>query len=252
MKLRAAVFAFTSCEGCSLMILNLERELLSLLEKVEFVNFREAVDERRDDYDLAIIDGAITRAHEVEELKKIRERARVLIAMGACAVQGGLYYLRNYADTDCAKKYVYGEKAESFEVMPVRPVSEYVPVDYNIYGCPVDRRELFEVISAAAVGRRPNIPDYPVCNECRMAENICVFERGLTCFGPITRAGCGAICPSFSTGCCGCRGPVSRPFIESYLRIMEEHGVKPEDVAEGFRKYNGWWAEGHEGRKGKG
>src|SRR5512146_2846704 len=130
-KPKIAVFAFTSCEGCSLMILNLEDEMLDLLGQVELVNFREAIDERRDDYDIAIIDGAITRQHEVDELKEIRSRAKVLVAMGACAVQGGLYYLRNYHDPKFSMEYVFGDKASHFDALPVRPVSHYVTVDYN-------------------------------------------------------------------------------------------------------------------------
>ncbi|MGA2193371.1 MAG: NADH:ubiquinone oxidoreductase, partial [Nitrospirota bacterium] len=146
MKPKAAVFAFTSCEGCSLMILNLEDELLGLLDKIELVNFREAMDVKRDDYDIAIIDGTVTTEHEVEELKAIRDKAKVLIAMGACAVQGGLYYLKNYHDPEETARYVYGDMAGHFKTLPVRPLSHYVKVDYNLYGCPMDKKEFLEVI----------------------------------------------------------------------------------------------------------
>jgi len=243
---KAAVFAFSSCEGCSLIMLELEDRLLDILGQVEFVNFREAIDERRDDYDVAFIDGAITREHEIEELKDIRAKAKVLVAMGACAVQGGLYYLKNYHDPAETVKYVYGDKAALFDTMPVRPVSHFVKVDYNIYGCPIDKGEFVEVLRSILLGKRPNIPNYPICNECRMAENICVFDRGLTCFGPVTRAGCGAICPSHSTGCCGCRGLVDKPFIESHRHILKEHGKTLEDIMAQFREYNGYWEDTHE------
>ncbi|HLB25225.1 MAG TPA: NADH:ubiquinone oxidoreductase, partial [Nitrospirota bacterium] len=143
-------------------------------------------------------------------------------------------------------EYVYGEKAAHFDTLPVRPLSHYVKVDYNLYGCPMDKREFIEVIRSALLGKKPNIPNYPVCNECRMAENICVFERGLTCFGPVSRAGCGAICPAHGTGCCGCRGLVDKPFIESHRRILMEHGMDMDDILSQFREFNGYWEETHE------
>ncbi len=184
MKPKVAVFAFTSCEGCSLIMLEMEERLPDIISQVEFVNFREVIDEKCDDYDIAIIDGAITRESEVDELKAIRGRAKIVVAMGACAVQGGLYALKNFHDPEKTMEYVYGDKAGSFDTMPVRPLSHYVAVDFNIYGCPIDKKEFLEVFRSLILGKRPNIPDYPICNECRMAENICVFDRGLYVHGP--------------------------------------------------------------------
>ena len=240
---RVAVFAFTSCEGCSLMILSLEDELPNILGQVELVNFREAIDAKSDDYDIAIIDGAITREKEIEELKKIRAKAKVLVAMGACAVQGGLYGLKNFHDPVATGKYVYGDMARHFDTLPARPVSHYVTVDHNIYGCPISKGEFVEVLHSIMLGKRPYIPDYPLCNECRTAENICVFDRGGRCFGPVTRAGCGAICPAHNTGCCGCRGLVDKPFIESHRNILMEHGMTPAEIAAWYREFNGYLEE---------
>ena len=127
--------------------------------------------------------------------------------------------------------------------MPVRPLSHYVAVDFNIYGCPIDKKEFLEVFRSLILGKKPNIPDYPICNECRMAENICVFERGLLCMGPVTRAGCGAICPAHGLGCCGCRGMVDKPFILSHRRIMAEHGVSEEDYMAKLREFNGYYQQ---------
>ena len=249
---KVGVFAFTSCEGCSLQILNLEEQILDLVGRVEFVNFREAIDARREDYDIAIIDGAITREHEIAEIKEIRRKAAVLVSMGSCAVQGGLYFLKNYHDPNETVKYVYGNMAGHFDTLPVRPVAQYVPVDYNIYGCPINKKEFVEVITSIILGRKPNIPDYPICNECRMAENVCVFEKGLTCMGPATRAGCGAICPAHGTGCCGCRGPMEDPPFDQHRAIMLEHGVDKEGWFEWFKEFNGWYAEAHEKPENKG
>lgn len=238
MKPKVAVFAFTSCEGCSLVILSLEEIMLDLLGAVEFVNFREAIDERRDDYDIAIIDGAISQKHEIAELKELRERAKVVVAMGACAVQGGLYALRNSFATGYPAKYVYGSHAGEYGVLPVTPLSAHVKVDHNLYGCPIDKGEFVELVRSLLAGRRPFVPDYPVCNECRTGENICVFELGKTCMGPVTRAGCGAICPAHGSGCCACRGTVGEPCLESHRHIMESHGVSPEETLERLRLFN--------------
>lgn len=246
MKPRVAVFAFTSCEGCSLQILNLEDEILDLLGHIEIVNFREAIDEKREDYDIAIIDGAVTREREIEELKNIRAKARVLVAMGACAVQGGVYYLKNYQDPEFTARYVYGDMAKHMDSLPVRPLSHYVAVDYNLYGCPMEKREFLEMVRSVLLGKKPIVPNYPICNECRMAENICVFDRGLTCFGPVTRAGCGAICPAHGIGCCGCRGMVDKPFVESHRNILTEHGMTMDEILAQFREFNGYWEDTHE------
>ena len=242
MKPRVAVFAFTSCEGCSLIILNLEEKILDLLGAVDVVNWREAIDEKSDEFDVAIIDGTVTRAHEVEELKHIRERAKVLIAIGACAVQGGVYALKNYHDLGVAVETVYGKGAD-VETLPVKPLSEYVKVDYNVYGCPINKPELVEVVTSALLGRKANIPDYPMCNECRTKGNVCVFEKGLTCMGPVTRAGCGALCPTFGSGCDACRGLVTDPPLDQYRAIMLEHGVPSDEAINRLRIFNGYWAE---------
>jgi len=235
---KVAVFALTSCEGCSLMILNLEDVMLDVLGAIEFVNFREAVDERRDEYDVAFIDGAVTRESEAEELRAIRERARVLIPIGACAVQGGLYALRDRFEPGYPAMYVYGDAAERFDSLEVRPVEHYVSVDHRVYGCPIDKREFIEVLRSVLIGRTPFIPDYPVCNECRTSENVCVFDKGKDCMGPVTRAGCGAICPGRSTGCSGCRGLVSEPHIASHREILARHGLTEEEIRARYALFN--------------
>jgi coenzyme F420-reducing hydrogenase gamma subunit len=237
-KPKVAVFAFTSCEGCSLTILNLEDIMLEVLGAIEFVNFREAIDEKRDDYDIAFIDGAITRQAEVDELKSIRDRAKIVIPIGACAVQGGVYALRNGLDPAYPPKYVYGDKAEHFESLSVSPVEHYIDVDGRVYGCPIDKREFVEVLRSALVGKKPFVPDYPVCNECRTNENVCMFEKGLSCMGPVTRAGCGAICPEHSAGCSGCRGFVSEPNTASHREIMVRHGFSESETDAAYSLFN--------------
>jgi len=237
-RLKAAVFAFTSCEGCSLIILSLEDIMLDVLGAVEFVNFREAIDEKRDDYDIAFIDGAITRQAEIDELTNIRERARLVVPIGACAVQGGLYALRGGFEPGYPPKYVYGDKADDYQSLDVRPVEHYIDVDGRVYGCPIDRREFVEVLRSAIAGKRPYIPDFPVCNECRTNENQCVFDTGHTCMGPVTRAGCGAICPEHATGCSGCRGFVSEPNTAFHRDLLSRHGMSEDEIETYYELFN--------------
>ncbi len=229
-KPKIAFFSFTSCEGCQLIVLTLEEKLLELLEHVDIVAFREAMSERRDDYDIAFVEGSITRQSEIPQLEEIRKRAKILVAMGACATTGGVNYLKNYLDMEQVKKIVYKERADKFDTIPTRPLEEVVKVDYRIEGCPIDRDEFVEVTKSLLLGRKPRIPTYPVCVECKLRENVCVFDKGLFCLGPITRAGCKAICPTYGSGCEGCRGLIDDPNTSSHLNVLKEHGMTADEA----------------------
>ncbi len=240
-KPKVAVFSFTGCEGCSLEILNCEDEIPAILAAVDFVNFREAMSERSDDYDIAFIDGAITTPDNVEEIKFIREHAKVLVPIGACATTGGLNVMKNYKGLEYCKKKVYGDKADVFETIDARPVEAVVPVDLKIYGCPPPKAEILEVIKAVLAGRTPRIPNYPVCVECKRKGNVCEWVKGNTCMGVVARAGCDAICPSYGKACVACRGLIDDPNNDAYKEIMEEHGVSAEQVLQEYRLYNGYY-----------
>ena len=195
MKPKVAFFDFTSCEGCQLDALNIDPpDLLDLLAAVDIVNFREVKTVRQDDYDIAFIEGSISQEKEIERLKKIRAQAKILISLGACACIGGINCLKNHLPMGEALKMVYGDAAKYYTTIPARPVHAVVPVDYYVRGCPPQPAELYQVVKALLLGKKPEIPNYPVCVECKMAGNICVFERGMTCMGPVARAGCNAIC----------------------------------------------------------
>jgi len=239
MRPKIGVFDFTGCEGCELQILNLEDEILDLLKLVEPVNWREAMSERGDDYQIALVEGAITTPHEIERLKSIREKAQILVALGACAHLGGINCLKNHFDQADVVRQVYGEGARYFETIPARPLSAVVKVDYAIPGCPIDKREFLEVIKALLIGKRPPLPSYAVCVECKLADNPCVFDQGMTCLGPVTRAGCGAICPSYGNRCEGCRGLVEEPNLNGYRAVLTERGLTTEDVLAQFRLFEG-------------
>ncbi len=239
-KPRVAFFDFASCEGCQLQVINLEEDLLKVLEAVDVVTFREAMKEQSDDYDIAFVEGSITRRSDEERLNTIRRNAKVLIALGSCATLGGINCLKNFHEQEYVKKLVYGDKASSYETYPSRPLKAVVPVDFEIHGCPINRDEFAMVLKALLLGKKPEIPNFPVCVECKMAENICVFERGMTCMGPVTRAGCGACCVTEGSFCWGCRGLVDDPNANSQREVLATHGLSVQDILGKFRLYTGF------------
>lgn len=230
MKPKVAFFDFTSCEGCQLTVVDSLQTHLDLLDAVEIVQFREAISERGEDYAIAFVEGSITREADEERLKKIREQAAVLVALGACAHIGGVNAIKNMSPLADVRKYVYGDKAEWYATYAARPLSAVVKVDAFIPGCPIDREEFVRVVKAALMGKKLPIPDYPMCVECKLKENVCVFHKGGFCLGPVTRAGCGAICPTYGDGCEGCRGLVSNPNRDSMKDVLAEHGLTTEGV----------------------
>ncbi len=240
MKPKVAFFSFSSCEGCQLMFLNLEDELLDLLGNVEIVNFREAMKEvTSDTYDVCMIEGSLTRQSDVEEAKELREKSGAVVAFGACATIGGVNAIKNFQPLDDVRKYVYGDKWQHYDSIPTMALEQVMKVDAKIYGCPPSKKEILEVISALLLGRKPNIPDYPVCVQCKLAENVCVYERGMVCLGPVTRAGCDAICPSFGGKCIGCRGLISDPNNNAEKDLLAERGLTVEDVLKEYRFFDG-------------
>jgi coenzyme F420-reducing hydrogenase gamma subunit len=251
-KPKLGFFSFASCEGCQLMVLECENELLDILGAVEIVNFREAMDKISDDYDIAFVEGSITTQRDVEELQEIRAQAKILVALGACAWPGGLNMMKNFQDLTDVRKFVYGDKWEVHDTIPTRPVDAVVPVDYYIRGCPIDAGEFLEVAKSLLLGKQPNIPNHPVCVECKLKENECRFHLGEVCLGPVARAGCGAICPSFGTKCEACRGMVDDPQVNAHKEVLQEHGLTPDDVLRDLRLFTGWYVGGGEalGHKG--
>jgi coenzyme F420-reducing hydrogenase gamma subunit len=236
-KPRVAFFDFACCEGCQLTVIQLEEGLLDVVRHVDIVAFREAMTEKSDDYDVAFVEGSITRPADIPRIEKIRGHAKVLVALGACATLGGVNCLKNRFPMEEAMEVVYGRDAKYFETFPARPVDAVVPVDYYIHGCPINPNEFLKVFHAILQGRPYPVPDRPVCVECRLKENVCLLEKGLTCMGPVTRAGCEALCPSHGYYCFGCRGLVSEPNRDSEARLLQAHGLTPEEVAGRFDIY---------------
>ncbi len=241
MKPKVAFFDFTSCEGCQLDALNLEGdEVLALINAVDIVNFREVKTEREDNYDIAFIEGSISREAEIPRLQKIREQAKVLVALGACACIGGVNCLKNQFPMDEALKVVYGDDAKYYNTIPARPISAVVPVDFYVRGCPPPTNERLKVVKALLLGKKPEITNNPVCVECKMAANVCAFERNMTCLGPVIRGGCDAICVSSGRFCWGCRGLVDNPNVDSEKEVLQKHGLTVAQAVDKFKIYNNY------------
>ena len=224
-KPKVAFFEFTSCEGCQLTVLDSLQDHPELLDAVEIVQFREAMSERGEDYQIAFIEGSCSRPGDETKLREIRERATFVVALGACAHLGGVNAIRNRFPLEDVRQYVYGDKSEWYDTYPARPISAVIPVDATLPGCPIDRDEFIMAVTHLLQGRLPYIPDNPVCIECKLKGNVCVFLRGMTCLGPITLGGCDAICPSYGQGCDGCRGLISAPNIPALKAVLAEHGM---------------------------
>jgi sulfhydrogenase subunit delta len=232
-KLKVAFFDFACCEGCQLQIYNMEEEILDLLELVEPVEWREAMSDQSDDYVVAIIEGSITRKEDEQRLKAIRENTKILIALGACATMGGVNKIKNNFEMQDVKECVYGKDAnmKHLDTYPTKGVNEVVKVDYMIHGCPINIKEFAYIVRSLAIGKEPKIPNYPVCVECKMKENVCRFEYDEICLGPITRAGCDAKCPSSGMWCFGCRGFVDKPNVNAAKDVMAEYGKTIDDLS---------------------
>lgn len=231
-KPRVAIFDFACCEGCQLQIVNLEEEILDLIGAVDLVEWREAMSETSTEYDIAIIEGSITRPEDEERIKEIRDRAKVLIAIGACATIGGINKLKNNFELDEVREYVYGDagRMEHLDTSMTKAVDEVVKVDFKIHGCPMNAEEFTYAIRCLLMGKTPEIPDYPVCVECKLKENVCRWEYDEICIGPITRAGCGAKCPSASFRCFGCRGYIDEPNMDAAKDVMEKYNLSVDDL----------------------
>jgi coenzyme F420-reducing hydrogenase gamma subunit len=229
-KPKVAFFDFTSCEGCQLTVIDALQTHPELLEAVEIVEFREAMSEKSDRYYIAFIEGSCVRESDEDRLRDIRKRAAVVVALGACAHLGGINAIRNLHDLEDARQYVYGDKGHWFENYEVKAISQVIDVDAVIPGCPIDRNEFVKVVRTLLQGREPKLPTYPVCIECKLNENVCIYDRGGVCLGPITRAGCNAICPTFGVGCDGCRGLIPYPQLDSLKVVLAERGLSSQEI----------------------
>ena len=219
-KPRVAFFDFACCEGCQLSVLELERTLLDLLEHVEIVEWREAISEQSDEYDIAFCEGSITRDQDIDRIEKIRERADILVTLGTCASLSCHNALKNRWPMQELLELVYGEQGQGFDTISARPISDVVEADYETYGCPLSLPEFVSVFKHILTGQEYDPPNQPVCVECKLADNLCVLEKGIVCLGPLTRCGCEAICTRYGDACYGCRGLMKAANVRAALKAL--------------------------------
>jgi coenzyme F420-reducing hydrogenase gamma subunit len=240
-KPKLAVYKFASCDGCQLSLLDAEDELLSVAENVEIAYFLEArTQELGGPYDVGLVEGSVTTAHDAERIKQIRQQCRFLVTIGACATSGGIQALRNWADVDEFTRLVYAYPEYISTLKTSTPIADHVLVDFELRGCPINKKQLVELVSALLWGRKPKVPRYSVCMECKRLGTVCVaVAQGIACLGPVTQAGCGAICPSFNRECFGCYGPKERPNLLSLTGYYQQHGVDRGHLLRLTRNFNG-------------
>lgn len=240
-KPRLAVWKFASCDGCQLSLLDCEEELLAVVGQVEIAYFLEATRAvAKGPYDVSLVEGSITTAHDAERIQAARRESKVLVTIGACATAGGIQALRNSRDVREFTSIVYAHPEYIDTLDTSTPISKHVRVDFELRGCPINKYQLVEVLSALLAGRKPNVPTHSVCVDCKRLGRVCVMvAEGIPCLGPITHTGCGALCPSFNRGCYGCYGPMDTPNAASLGRWwVSELGVAPPDLARALRTFN--------------
>lgn len=237
---RIAVHKFSSCDGCQLAFLNLGEALLELTQRVEIAHFAEAgyLDEDAE-VDIAFVEGSLSTPHEVERIHRIREHSNYLVTLGACATTGGLQALRNMAD---AKEWVAGIYASPEYIDNLAnssPMTSEVKVDLQLWGCPVNSSQVVTAIRSLLLGVAPRVERDKLCLRCKQNQTVCVMvTRGEPCMGPVTRTGCGALCPSLGRGCYSCYGPSETPNTESLANRFEGLGLLPEAIARRFLLIN--------------
>jgi coenzyme F420-reducing hydrogenase gamma subunit len=239
---KLAVWKFASCDGCQLSLLDCEDEILTVAQNIQIANFLEASRAViKGPYDLSLVEGSITTAHDLVRIKEVRKLSKYLITIGACATAGGIQSLRNFQSVEDFTSIVYARPDYISTLDKSTPISSHVKVDFELHGCPINKEQLLEVISAFLNHRKPNIAAHSVCLECKLAGNVCIMVSHQTaCLGPVTHAGCGALCPSYNRGCFGCYGAKETPNTASLSNKLYQIGVKNQDIMKLFRSYNAY------------
>jgi len=257
-RLRVGVAKLASCDGCQLTLLDLEEELLPLAERFEIVEFPEASSVRSaGPYDVLLVEGSVSTPEQAVEIVELRRQAKRLVTIGACASYGGIQALRNWSDHEVFRAAVYPRPEDIASLATATPVSEHVEVDAELHGCPISADQLRELLVSVALGRRPQIRDEAVCLACKRRSVVCVMvSQGIACLGPVTRSGCGALCPRFGRGCYGCYGPREQANAESLGHAFASGGAMPAEVSRLFAGFTAWSApfrgviDGHGGPPG--
>ncbi len=236
-KPKIAVWKFASCDGCQLSLLDCEDELLDLVGEVEIAYFPEASRAYiKGPYDISLVEGSITTSHDAERIHQVRRQSGVVITIGACATSGGIQALRNFADVQDYIPIVYASPEYISTLKKSTPINEHIYVDFELRGCPINKYQLLEVFNAFLNGRKANIPKHSVCMECKQKGNVCIMvSQQIPCLGPVTQAGCGALCPSYQRGCFACYGPKETPNAASLGDWFKQAGLDNEEITRMFR-----------------
>ncbi|WP_214110174.1 oxidoreductase [Acrocarpospora catenulata] len=237
---KLAVWKFASCDGCQLTLLDCEDELPAVAGAVDIAHFTEASSaDGPGPYDLSLVEGSITTPDDLRRIQHVRRVSKRLVTIGACATAGGIQALRDFADVREYASVVYARPEYVATLARSTPISAHVPVDFELRGCPIDKRQLLEVIAAFLAGRRPCVPAHSVCVECKARGNVCVLvAHGTPCLGPVTQAGCGALCPAFNRGCYGCFGPMESPNARALNARLRELGMSTPELVRIYRTFN--------------
>lgn len=241
-KPKLAVWKFASCDGCQLSLLDCEDELLAIAGAVEIAYFPEATRAVvKGPYDLSLVEGSITTAHDAQRIRQVRRISKTVVTIGACATSGGIQALRNFKDVKEFISVVYARPEYISTLEKSTPIAEHIPVDFELRGCPISKEQLLELISAFLHGRRPRLVFHSVCVECKRRGSICVaVAQGMPCLGPVTQAGCGAICPAYTRGCYGCFGPQETPNTASLAGEFKRRGMARDHLVRVFRGFNAY------------
>ena len=237
--IRVGFYKLTSCAGCQVNFLDLEEEIPTLLGFFDIIHFPMAKSgnaAQGKSFDITFVEGSVSTAEEIREIRRIREESRVLVAFGDCACNGGVNAMKNLMIEEKAERIVY-EKPFELSSTKVYGIGEYVPVELYLKGCPPPKAEILEVLTSAIIGRKPFIQTWSVCMECKLLEKGCLLLKGEPCMGPVTKAGCNANCPLRSRVCEGCGGAMSDANVESLVEKFKEIGIKDEDINRKFSKY---------------
>jgi coenzyme F420-reducing hydrogenase gamma subunit len=239
-KPKLAVWKFASCDGCQLSLLDCEDVLMTVAEAVKIAYFPEATSTViRGPYDVSLIEGSITTPHDAERIHKIRRQSKLLVTIGACATAGGIQALRNFGDVNEFTRTVYANPDYIETLRNSTPISGHVPVDIELRGCPINKYQLIELIGALLHGRKPDIPTYSVCAQCKLKGNLCVMvAKGIPCLGSATQAGCDALCPSYHRGCFGCFGPHESSNPQPVSKMIARDSDDPEALVRLWRSFN--------------
>lgn len=239
-KPRIAVWKFSSCDGCQLSLLDCEDELLALAEHIEIAYFPEASSNYGEGpYDVSLVEGSVTTHHDVQRIRDVRRISGKLITIGACATAGGIQALRNFKNVNDFIRVVYAQPEYIDTLETSTAIADHVKVDFELRGCPINKYQLLEVVNALLNSRTPNVAVNSVCEECKMKGNVCVMvARGEPCLGPVTQAGCGAICPSYRRGCYACFGPAESINTKSLGQQLQKLGASDAEIARLYSTFN--------------